>query len=649
MMILLQTQAICKSFAAEPILTNLSIEVKLGEHVALVGRNGAGKSTLLKIIAGVISADSGEIMMPKERTMGYLPQNATLNSQKGIYDELLAVFQPLLDIEKKVHQMEKQMADPKQFSNDKDYQQLLQAYDVLLAEFKTKGGYTYQAEIRSVLNGLKFGGFPDSTPVSNLSGGQKTQLALGKLLLIKPDLLILDEPTNHLDIDTLTWLEGYLQHYAGGILVVSHDRYFLDKVATKVYEISGHQAAKYVGNYSHYLDLKAAEFEQAMKNYEKQQKEISKLNDFVQKNIVRASTTKRAQSRRKQLEKLEVMERPRGDEKSANFSFSIEKQSGRDVLSTENLTVGYGTPMIKDLNFHLSRGDRVAIVGPNGIGKSTVLKAIAGGSTLISGEIRLGSQVSIGYYDQEQTSLSANKTVLNELWDDYPLKPENEIRNVLGAFLFSGDDVAKIVGTLSGGEKARLLLAKLMMRHDNLLILDEPTNHLDLDSKEVLEAVLEDYSGTLLFVSHDRYFINHIADRILELTREGITEYLGDYDYYIRKKSEQEQLAALENKATQTVREENVPTSGKQQFLLDKEQKKKKRQLERSIEQLEQEINRLEQEIDQAQKSLLTPEVFNDTLKAKQVQAGIEQDQEKLGKLMEDWESAQLAVDEFDD
>lgn len=644
-MILLQTQDICKSFAAEPILTNLSIEVKLGEHVALVGRNGAGKSTLLKIIAGAISADSGQIVMPKERTMGYLPQNATLNSSRGIYDELLTVFQPLLDTEQKLHQMEAQMAAHGDLS-EKDYTQLLSAYDALLADFKAKGGYTYQAEIRSVLNGLKFGGFPDNTPVSNLSGGQKTQLALGKLLLIKPDLLILDEPTNHLDIDTLTWLETYLQRYPGGILVVSHDRYFLDKVATKVYEIARHQAKKYSGNYSRYLDLRSAEYEQAMKNFEKQQKEISRLNDFVQKNIVRASTTKRAQSRRKQLDKLERMDRPRGDEKSANFSFSTEKQSGRDVLAVNNLTVGYaGQAMIKDLNFQLTRGDRVALVGPNGIGKSTVLKAITGDRTRLSGEVLLGSQVSIGYYDQEQTSLTGTKTVLNELWDDYPLKPENEMRNVLGRFLFSGDEVMKIVSQLSGGEKARLLLAKLMMRHDNLLILDEPTNHLDLDSKEVLEAVLEDYSGTILFVSHDRYFINHIADRVFELSRDGLVAYLGDYDYYIEKKNEQAELAKLETETAAPAAQTAAPSSGKQQFLQDKEQKKKKRQLERSIEQMEQEISTLESSIDAKQQSLITPEIFNDTRKAKEVQAEIEANEARLAQLMEEWESAQLAID----
>lgn len=649
-MLLLQTNEISKSFVTDLVLSNISIEVQLGERVALVGRNGAGKSTLLKIIAGEMSADSGEIIMPKDRTMGYLPQNATLDSTRGIYDELLSVFGPLIALEKRMRRMEEQMADPGSFASPKEYDQLLKTYDAMQADFREKGGFTYQAETRSVLNGLNFGGFPDETPVSNLSGGQKTQLALGKLLLIKPDLLILDEPTNHLDIETLSWLEGYLQRYNGSVLVVSHDRYFLDKIATKVYEIARHKVRKYTGNYSRYLEVRAAEFESELKAYDKQQKEVAKLKDFVQKNIVRASTTKRAQSRRKQLEKMDLMDRPMGDAKSATFTFDIEQQSGRDVLAVSHLDVGYDDqkPMISDLSFQISRGDRVALVGPNGIGKSTLLKAIDGGTTLRSGEVRLGSHVSIGYYDQEQKSLNPTKTVLNELWDDYPLKPEGDIRTVLGGFLFSGDDVSKMVSQLSGGEKARLMLAKLMMRHDNLLILDEPTNHLDLDSKEVLEGALIDYPGTILFVSHDRYFINNIADRIFELSREGITEYLGDYDYYVDKKLEQEQIAELEAQTTAAQKNEPVIGDGKEQFLKEKELKKKKRQLARFIEQAETDISKLEEQIEQNQQALLDPEVFSDSKKSRETQTQIEQDEAKVAKMMEDWESAQLELDELD-
>ncbi|MFT8872284.1 MAG: ABC-F family ATP-binding cassette domain-containing protein [Sporolactobacillus sp.] len=643
-MILLQAQSISKSFAAEPILTKISLEVQSGEHVALVGRNGAGKSTLLKIIAGLISADSGEIMIPKGQKVGYLPQNATLNSEKAIYDELLSVFEPLVNMENRLHVLEKQLSEVP------DSQQLLTTYDALLADFKIKGGYTYRADIRSVLSGLKFDEGADSRPVCNLSGGQKTQLALGKILLLKPDLLILDEPTNHLDIDTLTWLEGYLQHYAGGMLIVSHDRYFLDKVVTKVYEISGHAAKKYSGNYTRYLQLREADYEQALKNYEKQQKEIGRLNDFVQKNIVRASTTKRAQSRRKQLEKIERIEKPRGDERAAVFSFTTARQSGRDVLDVTDLAVGHnGSPIISRLNFRIARGERVAIVGPNGTGKSTVLKAIVDDGTRISGSIRLGSQVSIGYYDQEQTGLNVEKTVLNELWDDYPLQTENEIRSILGRFLFSGGEVAKPVGALSGGEKARLLLAKLMMRQDNLLILDEPTNHLDIDSKEVLEAVLADFSGTILFVSHDRYFINRIAGRILELSRAGIQEYLGDYDYYVDKKSEQRELALLEQQAApmQKQAQADPETAGLQQFRQTKEQKKEKRRLERDIERFEQEISRLEAAIAADQQTLADPAVYSDMKKATEAQEALNAHEQALSEMMNQWEKAQLRAEQL--
>ncbi|WP_028984078.1 ATP-binding cassette domain-containing protein [Sporolactobacillus terrae] len=649
-MLLLQTSEISKSFGTDLVLSTITIDVQFGERVALVGRNGAGKSTLLKIIAGKMSADSGEVIMPKDRTMGYLPQNATLDSTRGIYDELVSVFSPLIALEKKMRAMEAQMADPGSFSNPKDYEQLLKSYDLIQADYRAKGGFTYQAETRSVLNGLKFGRFPDDTPVCNLSGGQKTQLALGKLLLMKPDLLILDEPTNHLDIDTLSWLENYLQRYNGSVLVVSHDRYFLDKIATKVFEIARHRVRKYTGNYSRYLQQRAAEYESEMKAYDKQQKEVAKLQEFVQKNIVRASTTKRAQSRRKQLEKMERMERPTGDAKSAKFSFTIKQQSGRDVLAVSNLSVGYAeqTPMISDLTFRISRGDRVALVGPNGIGKSTVLKAIAGSATRLAGDVRLGSKVSIGYYDQEQRSLDPTKTALHELWDDYPLTPEGDIRTILGGFLFSGAEADKLVAQLSGGEKARVMLAKLMMRHDNLLILDEPTNHLDLDSKEVLENALIDYPGTILFVSHDRYFINNLASRVFELSREGITEYLGDYDYYIDKKTEQQEIAALDHQTETTQQKEAAAPEGKSQFLKDKELKKKKRQLIRFIEQSEAAISALEEKIEQNQQALLKPEVFSDTKKARETQEAIEQLEAQLNKMMEDWEAAQLELDNFD-
>ncbi|MFD2617738.1 ABC-F family ATP-binding cassette domain-containing protein [Terrilactibacillus laevilacticus] len=651
-MILLQTNQISKSFATDLILSNISIEVQSGERVALVGRNGAGKSTLLKIIAGAMSADSGDIIIPKDKTMGYLPQNATLNSNKSIYDELLTVFQPLLTMEKKLRKMEEDMASPDLIENQTEYNQLLKSYDQLQVSFKDQGGYSYQSDIQSVLTGLNFQSYRQDTPISSLSGGQKTRLALGKLLLIQPDILILDEPTNHLDIETLQWLENYLQRYKGSILIVSHDRYFLDKVVTKVYEISHHKAIKYTGNYSRYLVLKEAEYERELKNYEKQQKEVAKLNDFIQKNIVRASTTKRAQSRRKQLEKMDLMEHPQGDLKSARFSFQTKTQSGHDVLSVSDLKIGYqaNNPLMSNLNFMITRGESVALVGPNGIGKSTLLKAIVGTQTRLSGHVTLGSQVSIGYYDQEQAKLTSNKDVLHELWDEYPLTPEKDIRTVLGNFLFSGDDVLKLVSQLSGGEKARLALAKLMMKKDNLLVLDEPTNHLDIDSKEVLETALINYPGTILFVSHDRFFINNIATRVLELSKEdGITNYLGDYDYYLEKKEEMQAISLLEEnehvRDTKPSKEDSNQTDGKAQFLKDKERKKKERQLERKIEQLEETIQDLEIRIEENEAALLTPEVFNDTKRAKEIHESTVQDKDKLEKYIHEWEQVQQEYD----
>lgn len=477
--------------------------------------------------------------------------------------------------------------------------------------------------------------------ISSLSGGQKTRLALGKLLLTKPDILILDEPTNHLDIETLTWLEQYLQSYDGAILIVSHDRYFLDKVVTQVYELSRKQMQRFVGNYSAYLEQKAANYERDMKLYEKQQQEIADLQDFIQRNLARASTTKRAQSRRKKLEKMEIMDRPLGDEKSASFSFEIEKQSGNDVLTIDSLAVGYdGETISKDISFRVQRGESIALVGPNGIGKSTLLKTIIKKLPPLSGTISYGTNLSIGYYDQEQANLTSNKRVLNELWDDYPLKPEKEIRTVLGNFLFSGDDVLKIVSSLSGGEKARLSLAKLMLKKANVLILDEPTNHLDLDSKEVLENALIDYPGTLLFVSHDRYFINRIATKVVELSQNGSTEYLGDYDYYVEKKLEQEELAKLaqEEAGKQMSKTE---TSDKKSYQQDKESKKLERQRKRKLEEIEQRIEELENQIQYYEQQLCEPEIFQDHEKVMDITIHNEQAKSELEQLMEEW--AELA------
>ncbi|MCU5452228.1 ABC-F family ATP-binding cassette domain-containing protein [Bacillus cereus] len=620
------------------MLANIKLEVQTKDRIALVGRNGAGKSTLLKIIAGELSHDGGEIIKPKDVSIGYLAQNTGLETSLTIWDEMLTVFTHLQQMETKLRRLEQEMGKEENFSNEATYERLLADYDQLQLNYKDQGGYQYEADIRSILSGLGFPVETHQTMISTLSGGQKTRLALGKLLLTKPDLLILDEPTNHLDIETLTWLEQYLQGYPGAILIVSHDRYFLDKLVTQVYEISNKESRRFVGNYSKYLDLKSALYEQEMKRYEKQQDEIAKLEDFVQKNIARASTTKRAQSRRKQLDRMELLTRPLGDSKSASFHFDIEKQSGNDVLQVNDATIGYDeNPIIEHVTMRLTRGDSVALVGPNGIGKSTLLKSIVNKLPLLNGDVSFGSNVSVGYYDQEQANLTSSKRVLNELWDEYPLQPEKEIRTILGNFLFTGDDVLKPVSSLSGGQKARLALAKLMMQKSNLLILDEPTNHLDLNSKEILENALIDYPGTLLFVSHDRYFINRVTTTVVELSTEGAQEYLGDYDYYVEKKNEMIERAELEQQESD-VPVQKVIAQEKLNYLEEKERKKLERQRTRKIEELEQSIVELEEEIATLEDQLCLPEIYADYEKASEITTKKQTLQEQLETCMAEWE-----------
>ncbi|MDF1999873.1 ATP-binding cassette domain-containing protein [Peribacillus frigoritolerans] len=634
-MILLQINQLSKYYGAELILSNMKLEVQNKDRIALVGRNGAGKSTLLKIIAGQLSHDGGEIIKPKGVTIGYMAQDTGLESELTIWDEMLTVFTDLIEQEKELRRLEADMARPDIFENETVYQKVLNEYDTLMVAFKEKGGYQYEADIRSVLHGLQFADFDYSTPISTLSGGQKTRLALGKLLLRKPDILILDEPTNHLDIETLSWLEQYLQGYQGAVLIVSHDRYFLDKVVNLVYEISRNNMKKYHGNYSSYLEGKAEDYERDMKLFEKQQGEIEKLRDFVQRNITRASTTKRAQSRRKQLEKMDVLDKPQGDEKSANFSFQIERQSGNEVLHLQDLAIGYeGETVSKNINSRMTKGESIALVGPNGVGKSTLLKTIISKLPALSGDFRFGTNVEVSYYDQEQANLVSNKRVLNELWDDYPLKPEKDIRTVLGNFLFSGDDVLKTVSTLSGGEKARLALAKMMMQKGNFLILDEPTNHLDLDSKLVLENALIDYPGTILFVSHDRYFINRIATKVIELSKDGNEEFLGDYDYYLEKKQEQAEIQALEQQDQAKTLDAAVE---KTNYKIDKEAKKAERQRKRRIEEIEAAMELLETEINEYNDLLCDPNVFQDHEKVMEVQTKLDHAQESLDQLLEEW------------
>lgn len=634
-MIVLQVNNLSKSFVTDEILSDVKLEVQHRDRVALVGRNGAGKSTLLKIIAGQMSYDSGEMIIPKDIRLGYLEQHTGLESTLTIWEEMMTIFEPLKQQEKQLRALESKMADPNVYEDEQNYNKILSEYDQLQHNFKDAGGYQYESNTRSVLHGMKF--FPEDydKPISALSGGQRTRLALAKLLLSKPDLLILDEPTNHLDIETLSWLENYLKGYDGAILIVSHDRYFLDQIVNIVYEVSRAQVKKYVGHYSAYLEQKAKDYERDLKLFERQQDEKAKLEEFVQKNIARASTTKMAQSRRKILERKEWVDAPDGDEKSASFGFTIERQSGNDVLSIDQLTIGYDETISSNISMRLFREDRIALVGPNGVGKSTLLKTIVKDIPIIQGDIRYGANVQIGYYDQEQAKLTSNKSVLQELWDEWPLMNEKEIRTILGRFLFSGDDVAKTVNSLSGGEKARLALAKLMMQKANLLVLDEPTNHLDLDSKEVLENALIDYPGTLLFVSHDRYFINRIATKVVELSPNGSFEYLGDYDYYIEKKQELEELALLKNKEAKQLQVEKKSKATTSQ--IDKDAKKRERQIRRAIEEIEKNMETYNSLIEDIEKQLCDPEIFPNHEKVLELQTELDQTKEQFETLEMEW------------
>ena len=627
-MIILQANKIERSFAGEVLFDNINLQVDERDRIALVGKNGAGKSTLLKILVGEEEPTSGEINKKKDISLSYLAQDSRFESENTIYDEMLHVFDDLRRTETQLRQMELEMGE----KSGEDLDKLMSDYDRLSENFRQAGGFTYEADIRAILNGFKFDESMWQMKIAELSGGQNTRLALAKMLLEKPNLLVLDEPTNHLDIETIAWLENYLVNYSGALIIVSHDRYFLDKVATVTLDLTKHSLDRYVGNYSRFVELKEQKLATEAKNYEKQQKEIAALEDFVNRNLVRASTTKRAQSRRKQLEKMERLDKPEAGKKSANMTFQSEKTSGNVVLTVENAAIGYdGEILSEPINLDLRKMNAVAIVGPNGIGKSTFIKSIVDQIPFIKGEKRFGANVEVGYYDQTQSKLTPSNTVLDELWNDFKLTPEVEIRNRLGAFLFSGDDVKKSVGMLSGGEKARLLLAKLSMENNNFLILDEPTNHLDIDSKEVLENALIDFDGTLLFVSHDRYFINRVATHVLELSENGSTLYLGDYDYYVEKKAEVE-ASQTEEVSTSNQAKETSPAND---YQAQKESQKEVRKLMRQIENLEAEIEELESQSQAISEQMLET---NDAEKLMELQAELDKISHRQEEAMLEWE-----------
>jgi len=635
--LLLQASGITKHYGTTPVLNGVSIQINERDRIGLVGVNGAGKSTLLRILAGELAADQGSVSRPRELKIGYLSQNGSFAGHLTLHQAMTDAFGPLVEKEQELRELERRMADPAEQKDASRYEALLTLYANRSDEFRDAGGFEMNNRIRSVLHGMGFGDFPPETTVDSLSGGQRTRLALARLLVAQPELLLLDEPTNHLDIATLTWLEQYLRTYAGAMVIVSHDRYFLDATVTSIVEIERHAATRYTGNYSRYMDLKAAAFAQNMKLYEQQRKEIARMEEFIQRNIARATTTRRAQSRRNALERIERLEKP-GTLKQASFSFTTERRTGKDVLQVSEVAAAPADeldPLFRGVSFEVRRGERIAILGPNGIGKTTLLRALVGAVAPRAGTVRWGAGVKLGYYDQEQRDLNPANTVLEEVWSEYPLIPEAEIRTVLGNFLFSGDDVKKTVGSLSGGEKARVALSKLMLRKANVLVLDEPTNHLDLWSREVLEAALEEYEGTLLFVSHDRYFLNRLADRIVELAPDGARHFLGNYDDMLAKKREMEQWEAPPAGSSA-----QAPASAPaQDYEAEKQAKREERARQRKKEQAEADIERLEEEIAALEAEMATEEVFTDYVKLREKQAEVDARKQQLDEAYARWEA----------
>lgn len=622
---------ITKSFDAEVILNEVTFGIEEKEKVAIIGVNGAGKSTLFKIITGELSADSGEVTIPKDVKVGYFSQNLEISSDKSIYAELLTVFDPIIKLEAELRDIEAQMAS----LEGEELALIMKRYSALSAEFERKNGYEYQSRLRGVIKGLGFSNEEFDQPINQLSGGQKTRVALGKLLLSSPDILLLDEPTNHLDIDSINWLEDFLRAYQGSVIIISHDRYFLDKIVTKVMEIENKKLTIYNGNYSYYSAKKEKDREVQLKHYLNQQKEIAKQQEAIQKlrSFNREKSIKRAESKEKQLQKMELTDKPDNLPDSMKLTLKPKFESGNDVLSIKELAKAFDdAPLFKNVSFEIKKGEKVALIGPNGVGKTTLFKIILDRVKADSGSVKVGANVSIGYYDQEHATLDTSKTIFDEISDTYPNLTILEIRNVLASFVFTGDDVFKPISALSGGEKGRVALAKIMLSSANFLILDEPTNHLDINSKEILEAALRNYEGTCLYISHDRYFINNTAQKIIELSPEGATQYLGNYDYYIEKTRITEDMEA-EN--TVSVKAE---TATKLDWKKQKEEQAEIRKKEAKIKKTEDEIALLEEKIEELDAELAKEEVYTNAELAKQHFDEKSAAEEKLNLLYEQWE-----------
>lgn len=649
-MILMQLSQISKSFDGETIFDNVNFEIKTGERIGIVGRNGAGKSTLMKIIAGVEAYEDGHISKIKNLKMGYLTQQMTLNTQNSVFEEMLQPFVHLKQLGEKMQAETDWLAQHADRYESADYQEHIKRYESFSNDFEKQGGYDYERKIKTVLNGLNFTEADYDRPVNDFSGGQKTRLSLAQMLLREPDLLLLDEPTNHLDMETTAWLEDYLKFFSGAIVIISHDRYFLDKIVTQIYDVSLGEVKHYVGNYAKFIAQRDQYYQKRLAEYERQQDEIKRLETFVEKNITRASTSGMAKSRRKVLEKMTRIEKPMMDARSADILFDFDRNTGNDVMHIRQLEVGYASPITQPINIEVTKGDHIAIIGPNGIGKSTLIKTLAGRLPAISGDIVPGTNLKIGYYDQKQAEFRSNKTILDYVWDQYRHMPEKDIRAVLGRFLFTQDDVQKIINDLSGGEKARLQLALLMLERNNVLILDEPTNHLDIDSKEMLEQALHNFAGTLIFVSHDRYFINELANKVFDMDAQGGRMYLGDYQYYLEKLEQQRALEThAESQSTQTPNTTERQSEQETTYADLKALRREKRKLTRQIEEQEAAIDTYEARIEEIDTAMTDPTIIDDY---EQIQALAEERttiEQKLEETMTNWEELQILVSELDE
>ncbi len=634
-MIILSAQHIAKSFGVNAVLRDVSLTVQQGDRIGLVGVNGCGKSTLMRILAGLDAQDGGEISLVRGLRVGYLAQQNMVTSGETVWNELQKVYEQVFAMEKKLRELEDEMAHA--HTDVQRFAQLSADYDRLTQRFEEADGYSWKSMVSGVLNGLGFKPAQYDQCVDSLSGGEQTRLCLARLLLQKPDLLLLDEPTNHLDMETLQWLENYLAAYKGSVLVISHDRYFLDHVCTGIVEILMGSSEQYNGNYTRYIAQRQERFESRMRAYEIQQKEIERQQAIIARYRMfnREKSIRAAESREKALDRMEKLEKP-VDERAIRFSFEARRRTGEDVLQLTEMSKSFGEKhLFHDLTLRVRAGDRVALIGPNGVGKSTLIKIIVGEEQPDTGFIRYGSNVDIGYYDQHQSTLHADKTVLDEIWDRFPQMEQSNVRGALGMFLFTGDDVFKPIHTLSGGEKGRVALTALMLRKDNLLLLDEPTNHLDMDSREVLEDALADFGGTIITVSHDRYFINRIANRIIEMQPDGVTEYIGNYDDYIERKN---RPVAVEAEA------------GKTKTELEKEKRREKlsrqalRQLKIRAQEAEKAVGVKEAEIAELEAQMADPSLYSDAQKSADVQRAYQNAQQALQTLYEQWEAAEAAL-----